>query len=468
MGRSSALAGLLLVAACAEGEVSGAEATPAPTSASQVHPPAAAAVPAGSRRRDAVVDVVERVSPAVVYIGTKQIVETRGFRSRDPFFDEFFGDVFGPQRREVESLGSGVIIDSDGTVVTNDHVIRGAAEIHVVLADGRRLDADVVGSDPDNDLAVLELRDVGTASVPHVRLGTSSDLMSGETVVAIGSPFGLQKTVTVGVLSATGRSFRANERVYNDFLQTDASINPGNSGGPLMNLDGDVIGINTAIYAGGQGIGFAIPADKVKRIVQELEQFGKVRPAWIGVDVQRLSPALAQQFGWDKSYGVVVTEVEPESPSAKAGLARGDIIASIGGTPVGDAEDFAARLKGYPAKSTMTVELFHEGKSRSATLVPVEFPREKAERLGWDGLGIRARKPAKSGGLAIDEVRPGSPAGRVGLLPGDVVLRLNGRALAKEDDFREALVDAREAGSVLLHVKRGRGIYTLTLQLQRG
>ena len=452
----------LLVLGCVAASNDGASAspTPAPVLATKVGEPVV-----NLRRRDAVVEVVERVSPAVVYVGTKQIVETR-FRARDPFFDEFFGDVFGPQRREVESLGSGVIVSADGTVVTNDHVIRGASEIHVVLADGKQLDAEVVGSDPDNDLAVLRVKSAG--ALPFAKLGTSSDLMIGETVIAIGSPFGLQKTVTVGVLSATGRSFRANDQIYNDFLQTDASINPGNSGGPLLNVAGDVVGINTAIYAGGQGIGFAIPADKVTRIVRELEQFGKVRPAWVGLEVQKLTRALADQFGWDRSYGVVVTGVEAGSPAEAAGIRRGDLIASVSGTPVNGDDDFDARMRGYPAKSSMTVEVFRDGKNEKLTLTPIEFPAAKAETLGWDRLGIRVGKAsAEFAGLPIAAVRAGSPAARTGLQPGDVLLRVNNQPLAKPDDFRDALVAARTASSVLVQVRRGRGIYHITLPWQR-
>lgn len=462
----------LAVAACSRNDGASAAPSPGPTTPGVIAaaPPAAVAtparpvVPAGSRRRDAVVDVVERVSPAVVFVGTKHIVESR-FRSRDPFFDEFFGDAFGPRRREVESLGSGVLVSTDGTVITNNHVIRGASEVHVVLADGRKLDAEVVGADPDNDIAVLKIP--GASALPAAKLGTSSDLMIGETVVAIGSPFGLQKTVTVGVLSATGRSFRADDQVFVDFLQTDASINPGNSGGPLMNLDGDVVGINTAIYAGGQGIGFAIPVDKVKRIVAELEQFGKVRRAWVGVDVRPISPSLAVQLGWDKNYGVVITDVEPDSPAGKAGIALGDIVGSVGGTPVADDADFRARLKGYPAKSSMAVELFREGKAVRTTVVPVEFPTERAERLSWEGLGFRVKAFRQGQGLVLTEVRAGSPAARAGLAAGDVVLRVNNVALATAAEFREAIVDAREAGNVLLRVRRGRGVYHLTLPFQR-
>jgi serine protease Do len=412
-----------------------------------------------AHRHDAVVDVVQKASPAVVFIGTKQVVRSN-FRSMDPFFDQFFA----PEDREVESLGSGVIVDPSGTIVTNDHVIHGASEIHVTLADGRSLDAEVIGADETNDLAVLKVKP--GSPLPAAKLGTSSDLMIGETVVAIGSPFGLSKTVTAGVVSATGRSFRVEDRTYNDFIQTDASINPGNSGGPLLNVDGDVVGINTAIYAEGRGIGFAIPADKVKRIVAELTQFGKVRPAWVGVFVQHLTPELAASFGWDKNYGVVVTSVEPGSPGEKAGVKQGDLIATAGGSAVADDDDFDAKMRGYPAKSKVDLEVWREGKLVPLSLTTVEFPAAKASSLGWDRLGLKVQ-PGR-GALAVAQVRPGSPAARAGLEPGDWVLRVNNQPLTSPDEFRDALVAARTSRSVLLLVQRGRVVANLSLPFQKG
>lgn len=407
-------------------------------------------------RRDAVVDVVQKVSAAVVYIGTEQIIESR---SSDPFF-EFFG--FGRERRRsVESLGSGVIVDPNGTVVTNDHVIRGASAIHVVLADGRQLEAEVLGADADNDLAVLKV--LGKGPFPTAKLGTSSDLMIGETTIAIGSPFGLKKTVTVGVLSAIGRSFKANDRVYNDFLQTDASINPGNSGGPLLNIDGEVIGINTAIYASGQGIGFAIPADKVRRIVAELTQFGKVRPAWIGIDAEAINASVARSMGWDRNYGAVVAGVDAGSPAEKAGVQPGDIIEEVAGTRVEDAEDFNVRMHGYPARTPVPLTVFRKGTTKTISVVPVEFPPKLAESLAWDRLGIRVEQ-ARSG-LAINSVRRGSAAARIGLVSGDVVLKVNNQRTNTLDSFREALIAARASKSVLLLVGRGRFAYYVTLPL---
>jgi serine protease Do len=408
-----------------------------------------------ARRRDAVVEVVERVGPAVVYIGTEQRVERRWRGGRG------LSDLFGmPEEPEsVGGLGSGVIIDPAGLIVTNEHVIRGASAIHVVLADGRQLDAEVIGSDADNDLAVLKVQARGP--LPAARLGTSSDLMIGERVIAIGSPFGLEKTVTTGVVSAAGRSFRAGDKVYNDFVQTDAAINPGNSGGPLLNVDGDVIGINTAIYASGQGIGFAIPADKVRRIVAELKEYGKVRPAWVGLSVARLAPRAAARMGWDRKHGVVVAEVEPGSPAEKAGLKRGDIISEVGGTRVDGAEDFDTRVRGYTARASFPVTVFREGAERSVSLTAVEFPRALADALAWDRLGLKVREQDRA--LLITGVRRGSPADEVGLAPGDGVLQVNGAPTRSAEAFRESLVAARTKRSVLLMVARRGARYYLTL-----
>jgi serine protease Do len=407
-------------------------------------------------RRTPVVQVVDKVSAAVVYIGTVQVVEQR-FRSRT-VFDDFF---FGPQeeRRAVEGLGSGVIIDSSGVILTNDHVIRGASEIHVVLADGRQLDAEVVGSDADNDLAVLKVAARGP--LPAARLGTSADLMIGETVIAIGSPLGLKKTVTVGVVSALGRTIHSEDRVFNDFIQTDASINPGNSGGPLLNIDGDIVGINSAIIATAQNIGFAIPADKVRRIVTELTQFGKVRPAWIGFDVQPLSLDLAHRLGWDRTFGAVVTNVEQGSPAAEAGVQRGDVVMQVATTQVEDADDLKSRFRSFIAKSPVRLKLFRGGQELELTLTPVEFPARLVDTTVWDRLGLRTRPGG--GGMQITSVRPGSSGARVGLEPGDVILRVNASQVPEAESFKEAIVAARGKPSVLLVVRRGARGYYLTL-----
>lgn len=408
-------------------------------------------------RRSPVVQVVEQVSPAVVYVGTVQMVE-RSFRSRSLFDDLFYGP--SEERRAVEGLGSGVIVDASGIVITNDHVIRGASEVHVVLADGRQLDAEVIGADADADLAVLKI--IGKGPFPTAKLGTSSDLMIGETTIAIGSPLGLKKTVTVGVVSALGRTIRNEGRTFNDFIQTDASINPGNSGGPLLNIDGEIIGINSAIIASAQNIGFAIPADKVRRIVTELTQFGKVRPAWVGADVQALTPELGRQLGWDRTYGAVVTNVEAGSPAEKAALQRGDIVTQVGTTQVEDADDFQSRVRGFTAKSPIRLQLFRGGGVLETIITPVEFPAELVDSTVWERLGVRL-KPMANVGMVIGAVRPGSVSAQVGLRAGDVIRKVNNRAVLNVNEYREAVIQARASRSVLLLVVRGQRGYYLTL-----
>src|SRR5215813_357349 len=399
-----------------------------------------------ARRRSPVVDVVQKASAAVVFIGTEQRVDRR---MRGTPLDELLGGA--RERQEtVQSLGSGVIIDPGGLIVTNDHVIRGASAIHVVLADGRQIDAEVLGSDATNDLAVLRVQSTGP--LPSAKLGTSADLMIGETVVAIGSPFGLTKTVTAGVVSAVGRSFQANDQLYIDFIQTDAAINPGNSGGPLLNLDGEVIGINTAIFSGAQGIGFAIPADKVRRIVAELKSFGKVRPAWVGLDAVDLSTKAARRAGWERNYGVLVKQVEDGSPAAKAGVQPGDVVAELAGTPVQNADELDARLRGYPARAPLGLVVWRDGKSFPVTVTPVEFPPELADGLAWNRLGLRLAQGRSS--LVVAAVRQGSQAANIGVERGDQIVRMNNVPLTSLTTFREGLVAARHARSVLLVVRR--------------
>ena len=412
-----------------------------------------------ARRRSPVTDVVQKVGPAVVFIGTEQVVDRRMRGS--PLEELLLGDGRRPQRQTVQSLGSGVIIDPSGTIVTNDHVIRGASAVHVVLADGRQIDAEVVGADAQNDLAVLRVQ--SKTPLPAAKLGTSSDLMIGETVVAIGSPFGLTKTVTSGVLSAVGRSFKANDQLYIDFLQTDAAINPGNSGGPLMNLDGEVIGINTAIFSGAQGIGCAIPVDKVRRIGQELKSFGKVRPAWVGINAMDLTAPVARKLGWERSDGVVVESVDAGSPAAAAGIRPGDVVAELGGTPVQDTDELQARLRGYPARAAMPLVLWREGQRVEVTVTPTEFPSEQADAFAWDRLGLRLT-PSR-GTLAVSAVRAQSQAEAFGIDRGDLIVRLNNVALDSLGTFREALISARHARSVLLVVRRAGRNYLVTFRL---
>jgi S1-C subfamily serine protease len=295
-------------------------------------------------RRTPVVRAIERVAPATVNITSTQEIRGRVnpfFRS-DPFFDEFFGRFL--DRRPVQSLGTGLIISSEGHVLTNQHVLAGATQIHVALSDGREFEGELIGADPETDLAVVQIR--SREPLPFVELGSSDELLIGETVIAIGNPFGLHHTVTTGVLSAENRSIRSHEREYHGFLQTDASINPGNSGGPLLNLDGEVIGINTAIFREAEGIGFAIPINRAKRVVDDLLAHGEVIPVWLGLTLQDLTQALRDAFSTRARSGVLITHVFDDSPADRAKLRRGDILLELDGTKIGSRRNYFEVLAG--------------------------------------------------------------------------------------------------------------------------
>ncbi len=301
----------------------------------------AAAPETDPARRSRVVEAVERAGPAVVNISTEQTVVQRPMPFGDPFFEQFFHDFFDarPRRSTRTSLGSGVIVRSDGTILTNEHVILRGGRIHVTLADGREFDAKLVGRDPDSDLAVLRI-DTGK-SLPYIALGHSDDLMIGETVIAIGNPFGLSHTVTTGVVSAIKRSLRTGGRTYTDFVQTDASINPGNSGGPLLNITGELIGINTAIYGSAQGIGFAIPVDRISRVLGDLVSGRKpAAPDPSGLAWDMLGLQLREADGM-----LVIMRVKRGSPAERIGIERGDALLGIDGESVESLGALAAHLE---------------------------------------------------------------------------------------------------------------------------
>src|SRR6185369_6461693 len=316
-------------------------------------------------RRTPVVTVAEKVSPAVVNVSAESVV-----RDVDPFF----GSFFGPSERRTQSLGSGLIVDANGIVVTNAHVIEGASRIVVTTLDGRELDADVLGSDRDADLAVLKLKARGLPAVP---LGRSTDLMIGETVIAIGNPFGLSHTVTSGVLSALGRTVPSErgERVFTDFLQTDASINPGNSGGPLVNILGEVVGINTAIIQGASGIGFAIPADRARRVVDDLLRYGELRALWTGARLLTVDAELAQRSELPVRRGAMVFKIYPDSPAVAAGLHEEDVIVAVNGHPVTAREDVATAIYTAPAGTALELEVRRGDKTVKVSLKAVTPPQ---------------------------------------------------------------------------------------------
>jgi serine protease Do len=413
---------------------------------------AVAQTPQASRRTP-VVAVVEKVAPAVVNISAESTV-----REVDPFFGMF---GLGSERPS-QSLGSGFIVDRNGIVVTNAHVIEGASRITVTLLDGRELEADVLGSDRDADIAVLKVK---ASNLPAIPLGRSSDLMTGEAVLAIGNPFGLSNTVTTGVLSAQGRTVPSErgERLFTDFLQIDASINPGNSGGPLVNIAGDVIGINTAIIQGATGIGFAIPADRARRVVDDLLRFGELQPLWTGARLLSVDPELARRNGISSRRGALVFKIFPDSPAAQAGLQEKDVIVTAGGHPVASREDVTTALYTAAAGSPVELEVRRGDRTLRVSLRGVRPPQGLGLQVLQRDIGLSVDEVR--GGLAIRQVTDGSPGDRRGLRPGDVILGANGQRTDSAEALGREILRGLDRGGVLLSVQRGRYVYTLDFAL---
>ncbi len=425
-----------------------------------------------SLRRSAIVIAVEKVSPAVVNISTvvrERVGPVFPF-SRDDFFRDFFPDFFSREYSRT-SLGSGVIIDGGkGYIITNHHVVSRATEIKVITSDQKEYEGRVLGSDPRSDLAVLQI-DV-SQKLPEIKMGNSDDLMIGETVIAIGNPFGLSHTVTTGVVSALDRSVRTEEHIYRHFIQTDASINPGNSGGPLLNIEGDLIGINTAIYQKAQGIGFAIPINKAKRIVRELIREGRVRFPWLGIDVQELTAQLKGHFGLSQEgVGVLVNDVIDGSPAGKAGLKRGDIILSLEDVPISSPSDYRDALGEYTAGDILRLKIFREGKELTVSAEPSSFPLSYARELFYRRVGIEIdqmdeetrKKYGLKEGVFIKSVRPNSKAAEYGLRVGDLLLRINNTPIEDLESFNKAISQGHHLPSITLIVQRGPIGYSLTL-----
>jgi Do/DeqQ family serine protease len=420
-----------------------------------------------ANRRSPIVVAVEKASPAVVSIFSAHEVERQANPfSGNPFFEDFFRDFFEPfpQGRTERSLGSGVVIRPDGYILTNEHVVLQSGSIQVQLADQRKLSARLVGADSDSDLAVLKVDEV--KALPSLPLGKSDDLMIGEPVIAIGNPFGLSHTVTTGVVSALNRSLNTGERTYYDFIQTDASINPGNSGGPLLNIKGELIGINTAIYGKAQGIGFAIPISRAKRIVEELISHGAVDPPWIGIATQTLTPELAAHFSLQEQRGVIIRAVEPGSPAARAGLQRGDVILSLDGRPITSSEEYLQRERTYTSSDKLRLRLVRDREEREVVVTAIRFPHEKADEITWQLLGLALTE--KGGELTVTKVRPESPAARIGFRPGDMILGVAGIQVKHLAEFRRKMIDARLGQSLLLSVGRGRQLSHVTVPLDHG
>ena len=428
----------------------------APMATAQSAPPRELPTSVSAQRRTPIVVAVHNVSPAVVNIQAEGMM-----RQQDP--DPFFGSFFNRDRVvQTRSLGSGFVWNTDGIIVTNAHVIEGASSITVNLQDGRQLKAKVIGTDPDSDLAVLKVDASNLGAAP---IGTSSDLMIGESVIAVGNPFGLSGSVTTGVVSATGRSVPSKEqgRTYTDFIQTDASINPGNSGGPLLNIEGRVIGINTAIYAQAQGIGFAIPVDRARKVVEDLRRFGEVHAAWLGAVTTTLTPEEAKRLGIEANRGALVTRTFAGSPALSAGLRVGDVITAIDGANIDSREGLNTAMATATTTNSVRLSLSRNGKPVEVSIRPAEPPKDLGLRILHDVIGIDAADAR--GTVQVDAVTRGSQAERTGLAAGDLIVGANGVEVTSVERLNSALRSAADRSSIVLNVARGRFVYTLTFPM---
>lgn len=423
-------------------------------------------------RRSSVVKVVEMIGPAVVNISTEKVVSYES----DPFYlfsHRYFNDfLFGPRQYEEESLGSGIIIDPSGYILTNEHVILPASRIKITLSDKREFTGQLQGASSRFDLAIIKIEDQNP--LPAIPLGVSSDLMIGETVIAIGNPFGLSHTVTTGVISALDRTIRLDgDRVLHDFIQTDASINPGNSGGPLLNIHGRLIGINTAIYKEAQGIGFAIPADKAKQVIDDLITLGRVRKGWIGIYVQTLTPKLAGHFGAPDLKGVIITNVETDSPGSQSGLTHGDILTEFNGQPLTDKSGFLELASELLPNKPIQIKYIRNGKPETASLITAVVPESLGKSLAEDWLGVEVRELTPElrnkfalrvdQGVMLSALVPGGAAERSELKISDVILQVNSKKITDLASFYEAMVNARDNEEVFLIFARRNIAYKVTL-----
>lgn len=428
-------------------------------------------------------ELTKKVGPAVVNISTTKKVSVRSFDPfkgfgpkrgpRDPFedfFDKFF-EGSPEQQREQHSLGSGFIIREDGYILTNNHVVAEADEIIVRLNDEHKYPAKIIGTDEKTDIAIIKVN--AEKNLPYVALGDSEKLQVGDWVVAVGNPFGLDHTVTAGIVSAKGRFIGAGS--YDNFIQTDASINPGNSGGPLFNLNGEVVGINTAIFAAGQGLGFAIPINMAKKLIPQLVEKGKITDrGWLGVAIQPMTEELAKSFGLEDESGALVGDVIAGSPAEKTGLKRGDVILKFDGQQIGKSVELPGLVASTPSGKTVDVEILRDGKKQTlkATLGKQETEAGTVAEKEKDGEAKKADvmglivKPLsmedahelgipQGKGVLIARVEPGSSAEGAGLRSGDVLLEAGGKQINSMDEYKKAAGSLKKGNIVRLLVRRG-------------
>jgi len=433
--------------------------------------------------------VVKRTMPAVVNISSSKVVKAREQQTPGMFDDPFFRQFFGgrapqfqqPRERRSQSLGSGVIVSPDGYILTNNHVVEGATEVKVAFSDKREFPAKIIGTDPLTDVAVIKINE---KNLPTLSLSDSSHAQVGDVVLAIGDPFGVGQTVTMGIISATGRTGLGIER-FEDFIQTDAPINPGNSGGALINTRGELVGINTAILAGdgggNQGIGFAIPVNLARNIMDQIIKSGKAEHGYMGILLDELTADKAKAFGLGANgHGVAVADVTADSPASRAGLQPGDVITAMNGQPVNDVQAFRLRIAGMTPGATANLTVFRNGRDMQ---IPVTLGTATEANLGGEpqdqnnipgggekgalsGVSVQAltgdlrrqlQIPEGTRGVVVTQVDADSAAAQAGLEQGDVIVQVNRKPVSTVDQFNSAVHQGDGSGSTLLLVKRGAG-----------
>ncbi|ADU66497.1 protease Do [Desulfurispirillum indicum S5] len=441
--------------------------------------------PVGAQQFPDLTQLVKKVEPSVVNVSTSKQVEVgqRELPLPEEFFNRFFGDEFrrffgdpghpnGQQRRS-SSLGSGFIVSSDGYIVTNNHVVEGADEITIILSDEREFKAEVVGTDATYDLALLK---INASNLPALPLGNSDTIEVGQWVFAVGNPFGLSGTVTVGVISAKDRYI--GQSVFDSFLQTDASINPGNSGGPLLNLKGEVIGINTAIVSSGQGLGFAIPINTLKSSYEQLKEKGRVSRGWLGVSLQRLTPELARSMGAGaETTGVLVTSVEPDQPAQRGGLREGDIITSFDNQRIDRYQDIFRFVARATPGSTVPMEILREGRRQTLRVTLGERPDERRAQVrprqaepapsaaSWQFQGIHFEM--RDNRVVVQQVEAGSKAYEAGVRRDMVILRANNVVVSDLATLEKAIKERSRNGFVNLLVQHQGANRFIPFQIQQ-